>query len=93
MDCQLLPIVRPYKICIMEIPMKSLWKKEEEREKVKEKEQWEEEILKHVRERMVQEMIVAEDSHPMDTEEDLVVQTSIENLMAWTHLSLTLCSY
>ena len=30
---------------------------------------------------------------PMDTEEDLVVQTSIENLMAWTHLTLTLCSY
>ena len=41
----------------------------------------------------VQEMIVAEDSHFMDTEEDLVVQTSIENLMAWTHLNLTLCSY
>ena len=36
--------------------MKSLWKKEEEGEKVKEKEQLEEEIPKHVRERMVQEM-------------------------------------
>ena len=88
-----MPIVRPYKICIVETPTKLLWKREEEREKVKEKEQWEEEILKHVRERMVQEMIMAEDSHPMDTEEDLVVQMSIENLMAWTHLSLTLCSY
>ena len=34
-----------------------------------------------------------EDPHPMDTEEDLVVQTSVENLMAWTHLNLILCSY
>ena len=32
-------------------------------------------------------------SPPLDTEEDLVVQTSVENLMAWTHLNLTLCSY
>ena len=65
----------------------------EEREKVKKKEWLEEEILKHVRERMVQETIVVEDPHPMDTEEDLVVQTPVENLMAWTHLNLTLCSY
>ena len=28
-----------------------------------------------------------------DIEEDLVVQTSVENLMDWTHLNLTLCSY
>ena len=35
-----------------------------------------------------------EDPHPMeDTEEDLVVQKSVENLMDWTHLNLTLCSY
>ena len=50
----------------------------------------EEEILKHLKERMVK----VEDPHPMeDTEEDLVVQKSIENLMDWTHLNLTLCSY
>ena len=30
---------------------------------------------------------------PMDIEEDLVVQTSVENLMDWTHLNLTLYSY
>ena len=40
-----------------------------------------------------QEMNEVEDPHPMDTEEDLVVQMSVENLMAWTHLNLTLCSY
>ena len=69
--------------------MKLLSKKEEEREKVK-KEWLEEEILKHAKERMVK----VEDPHPMeDTEEDLVVQKSIENLMDWTHLNLTLCSY
>ena len=76
--------------------MKLLLKKEEEREKVKKKEQLEEEILKHMKERMVKEMIEVEDPHPMDMEdieEDLVVQTSIENLMDWTHLNLTPCSY
>ena len=74
--------------------MKLLLKKEEEREKVKKKERLEEEILKHVRKRMVKEMIEVEDPHPTeDTEEDLVVQMSIENLMDWTHLNLTLCSY
>ena len=70
--------------------------KEEERVKVKKKEWLEEEILKHMKEKMVQEMNEVEDPHPMDTEdtgEDLVVQTSIENLMDWTHLNLTLCSY
>ena len=78
----------------MEIPTKLPLKKEEEREKVKKKEWLEEEILKHVKERMVKEMIEVEDPHPMeDIEEDLVVQTSIENLMDWTHLNLTLCSY
>ena len=52
--------------------MKLLWKKEEEREKVKKKEQLEEEILEHMRERMVKETIEVEDPHPMeDTEEDL----------------------
>ena len=62
--------------------MKLLLKKEEEREKVKKKEQLEEEILK------------VEDPHPMeDSEEGLVVQKSRENLMDWTHLNLTLCSY
>ena len=70
--------------------MKLLLKKEEEREKVKKKEWLEEEILKHVKERMVK----GEDPHPMeDTEEDLVVQESMENLMDWTHLNLTLCLY
>ena len=73
--------------------MRSLSQKEEEREKVKKKEQLEEETPKHMRERMVLEMIAVEDPHPMDTEEDLVEQTSVENLMAWTHLNLTLCSY
>ena len=76
--------------------MKLLLKKEEEREKVKKKEQLEEEILKHMKERMVKETIEVEDPHPMDmedTEEDLVVQKSMENLMDWTHLNLTLCSY
>ena len=73
--------------------MKLLLEKEEEREKVKKKEQLEEETLKHMKERMVKEMNEVEDPHPMDTKEDLVVQTSIENLMAWTHLNLTLCSY
>ena len=73
--------------------MKLLLKKEEEREKVK-KEQLEEEILEHMRERMVKETIEVEDPHPMeDTEEGLVVQKSVENLMDWTHLNLTLCSY
>ena len=66
--------------------MRSLSQKEEEREKVKKKEQLEEETLKHVKERMVKEMNEVEDPHPMDTEEDLVVRMSIENLMAWTHL-------
>ena len=40
-----------------------------------------------MKERMVKEMIEVEDPHPMDmedTEEDLVVQTSVENLMDWT---------
>ena len=70
--------------------MKLLLEKEEEREKVKKKEWLEEEILKHVKERMVK----VEDPHPTeDTEEDLVVQESIENLMDWTHLYLTLWSY
>ena len=68
--------------------MKLLLKKEEEREKVKKKEQLEEEIQKHMKERMVQEMIEVGDPHPMDMEdieaEDLVVQTSVENLMDWT---------
>ena len=36
-------------------------------------------------------------SPPMDMEdieaEDLEVQTSVENLMDWTHLNLTPCSY
>ena len=76
--------------------MKLLLKKEEEREKVKKKEWLEEEILKHMKERMVKETIEVEDPHPMDMEdieEDLVVQTSIENLMDWTHLNLTPCSY
>ena len=76
--------------------MKLLLKKEEEREKVKKKEWLEEEILKHMKERMVKEMIEVEDPHPMDMEdieENLVVQTSIENLMDWTHLNLTPCSY
>ena len=72
--------------------MRLLSQKEEEREKVK-KEQLEEGTLKHMKEKMVQEMNEAEDPHPMDTEEDLVVQMSVENLMAWTHLNLTLCSY
>ena len=53
--------------------------------------------LKHMKERMVKEMTEVEDPHPMDMEdievEDLVVQTSIENLMDWTHLNLTPCSY
>ena len=62
-------------------------------EKVKEKEWLEEEILKQMRERMVQKMNEVEDSYPVDTQEDLVVQTSVENHMAWTHLNLTLCSY
>ena len=47
-------------------------------------------------ERMVQEMNEVEDPHLMDTEdieEDSVVQTSVENLMDWTHLNLTPCSY
>ena len=70
--------------------MKLLLKKEEDREKVKKKEQLEEEILKHVKERTIE----VDDHHPMeDTEEDLVVQKSAENLMDWTHLNLTLCSY
>ena len=77
--------------------MKLLLKKEEEREKVKKKEQLEEEILKHMKERMVKEMIEVEDPHHMDMEdieaEDLVVQTSVENLMDWTHLNLTPCLY
>ena len=77
-------------------PNELLLMKEEEREKVKKKEWLEEEILKHMKEKMVQEMNEVEDPHPMDmedTEEDLVVQTSVENLMDWTHLNLTLCSY
>ena len=56
----------------------------------------EEEILKHMKERMVKEMIEVEDPYPMDMEdieEDLVVQTSVENLMDWTHLNLTPCLY
>ena len=61
--------------------MKLLSQKEEEREKVKKKEQSEEETLKHVKEKMVQETNEVEDPHPMDTEEELVVQTSVENLM------------
>ena len=77
--------------------MKLLLKKEEEREKVKKKEWLEEEILKHVKERMVKETIKVEDPHPMDMEdteaEDLEMQTSVENLMDWTHLNLTPCSY
>ena len=73
--------------------MKLLLQKEEEREKVKKKEQLEEETLKHVKEKMVKETNEVEDPHPMDTEEDLVVQMSKENLMAWTHLNLILCSY
>ena len=74
--------------------MKLLLEKEEEREKVKKKEWLEEEIPKHARERMVQETIEVEDPHPMeDTEEDLAVQMSVENIMDWTHLNLTLCSY
>ena len=77
--------------------MKLLLKNEEEREKVKKKEQLEEEILKHMKERMVQETTEVEDPHPMDMEdievEDLVVQTSVENLMDWTHLNLTPCLY
>ena len=76
--------------------MKLLLKKEEEREKVKKKERLEEEILKHMKERMVKETIEVEDPHPMDMEdieEDLVVQMSVENLMDWTHLNLTPCSY
>ena len=77
--------------------MKLLLKKEEEREKVKKKEWLEEEILKHMKERMVKETTEVEDPHPMDMEdieaEDLVVQMSIENLMDWTHLNLTPCSY
>ena len=65
--------------------MKLLLKKEEEREKVKKKEQLEEEILKHVKERMIE----VEDPHPMeDSEEGLVVQKSGENLMDWTHPNL-----
>ena len=60
------------------------------------KEDWTE-ILKHMKERMVKETIEVEDPHPMDMEdieaEDLVVQMSIENLMDWTHLNLTPCSY
>ena len=51
----------------------------------------------HMKERMVKEMTEVEDPHPMDLEdievEDLVVQTSVENLMDWTHLNLTPCSY
>ena len=77
--------------------MKLLLKKEEEREKVKKKEWLEEEILKCTKERMVKETTEVEDPHPMDLEdieaEDLVVQTSIENRMDWTHLNLTPCSY
>ena len=73
--------------------MKLLSQKEEEREKVKRKEQLEEETLKLVKEKMVMEMNEVEDPHPMNTEEDLAVQTSIENHMAWTHLNLTLCLY
>ena len=73
--------------------MKLLLQKEEEREKVKKKEQLEEETLNHMREKMVQETEEVEDPHPVDTEEDLVVQMSVENLMAWTHLNLILCSY
>ena len=50
-----------------------------------------------MKERMVKETIEVEDPHPMDMEdieaEDLVVQTSIENLMDWTHLNLTPCLY
>ena len=70
--------------------MKLPWKKEEEREKVKEKEAVGGRDPKaREEERTVQEMIMVEESHPMDTEEDLVVQTSVENLMAWTHLNLT----
>ena len=70
--------------------MKLLSKREEEREEVKKKEWLEEEILKHAKERMIE----VEDPHPTeDTEEDLVVQKSIENLMDWTHLNITLCSY
>ena len=70
--------------------MKLLLKREEEREKVKKKEWLEEEILKHAKERMIE----VEAPHPTeDTEEDLVVQESVENLMDWTHLNLTLCSY
>ena len=57
----------------------------------------EEEILKHMKERMVKEMIEVEEPHPVDMEdieaEDLVVQMSVENLMDWTHLNLTPCSY
>ena len=61
---------------------------------MKKKEWLEKEIPKHVKERMVKETIKVEDPHPMeDTEEDLVVQTSVENLMDWTHLNPTLCSY
>ena len=73
--------------------MKLLLQREEEREKVKKKEQLEEETLKLMKEKMVMEMNEVEDPHPMDTEEDLVVEMSIENLMAWTHLNLTLCLY
>ena len=74
--------------------MKIAVEEEKEREKVKKKEQLEEEILEHVRERMVKETIEVEDPHPMeDIEEDLVVQKSVGNLMDWTHLNLTLCSY
>ena len=63
----------------MEIPMKLLLKKEEERREGEEEGVVEEEILKHVKERMVKETIKVEDPHPMDmedTEEDLVVQKS-----------------
>ena len=46
---------------------------------------------------MVKETTEVEDPHPMDLEdveaEDLVVQMSVENLMDWTHLNLTPCSY
>ena len=77
--------------------MKLLLKKEEERKKVKKKEWLEEEIWKHMKERMVKEMTEVEDPHLMDMEdievEDLVVQMSRENLMDWTHLNLTPCSY
>ena len=59
-----MPTVRPYKICIEETPMKLLLEKEEEREKVKKKEQLEEETLKHMKERMVKETNEVEDPHP-----------------------------